>query len=84
MTEDTKRVVGTGIAVITAVVGSAVAVIAVVVTLTGGIRADLQDMNRRLEGFDNRLRAVEIAFGKIARSLETLERLHLPTPPADQ
>lgn len=84
MTKDTKWVVGTGIAVITAVVGSAVAVIAVVVTLTGGIRADLRDMNRRLKGFDNRLRAVEIAFGKIAQSLETLERLHLPTPPADQ
>ena len=82
MSDDTKWIVGTGIAVITAVVGSAVAVTAVAVTLTGNVRADLRDMNNRLDGFDARLRAVEMAFGKVARSLETLERLHLPTPPA--
>ena len=83
MTNDAKWIVGTGIAIITAIVGAAVAVIAVVVTLTGDVRADLQDMNNRLDGFDARLRAVEIAFGKVAQSLETLERLHLP-PPAGQ
>ena len=84
MTNDAKWIVGTGIAIITAIVGSAVAVTAVVVTLTGDIRTDLRDMNNRLDGFDARLRAVEIAFGKVAQSLETLERLHLPTPPAGQ
>ena len=84
MISDAKWIVGAGIAIITAIVGSAVAVTAVVVTLTGDIRADLRDMNNRLDGFDARLRAVEIAFGKVAQSLETLERLHLPTPPAGQ
>ncbi len=36
-----------------------------------GVRTDL----RR---FDDRLRAVEIAFGQVDQRLETLERLHLP------
>ena len=45
---------------------------AVEMNLTG-VRTDL----RR---FDDRLRAVEIAFGKVDQRLETLERLHLPGP----
>ena len=76
MAVDTKWIVGTGVAIIASVVGSAVAVIAVAVTLVGDVRADL----RRL---DDRLRAVEIAFGKVDQRLETLERLHLPTPEAN-
>ena len=37
-------------------------------------------------GFDNRLRAVEIGFGKVDQRLETLERTLLPPapPPLDQ
>ena len=77
MAADTKRVVGTGVAIIASVIGSAVAVIAVVVTLVGDARADLRRM-------DDRWRAVEIAFGKVDQRLETLERLHLPTPEADE
>ncbi len=43
----------------------------------GGVRTDL----RRL---DDRLRAVEVEFGKVEQRLSTLERLHLPSPePAD-
>ena len=43
----------------------------------GGLRTDL----RRL---DDRLRTVEVEFGKVEQRLSTLERLHLPTPnPAD-
>ena len=74
---DTKWIVGTGVAIIASVVGSAVAVIAVVVTLVGDVRADLRRM-------DDRLRAVEVAFGKVDQRLETLERLHLPTPEANE
>ena len=77
MTVDTKWIVGTGAAIIASVVGSAVAVIAVVVTLVGDVRADLRRM-------DDRLRAVEVAFGKVDQRLETLERLHLPTPEANE
>ena len=57
MTNNTKWVIGTGVAVITAIVASAVAVIAVVVTTAGDIRADLRDirtdllaMNARMDG----------------------------------
>lgn len=82
MSSDAKWIVGTGVAIITAIVASAVAVIAVVVTMIGDVRADLRDVNARLDGFDSRLRAVEVAFGKVDQRLETLERLHLPTPPA--
>jgi len=77
MAVDTKWIVGTGVAIIASVVGSAVAVIAVAVTLVGDVRADLRRM-------DDRLRAVEIAFGKVDQRLETLERLHLPTPQANE
>ena len=77
MVPDTKWIVGTGVAIIASVIGSAVAVIAVVVTLVGDVRADLRRM-------DDRLRAVEVAFGKVDQRLETLERLHLPTPDADE
>ncbi len=77
MTVDTKWIVGTGVAIIASVVGSAVVVIAVVVTLVGDVRADLRRM-------DDRLRAVEVAFGKVDQRLETLERLHLPTPEANE
>ena len=77
MAVDTKWIVGTGVAIIASVVGSAVAVIAVAVTLVGDVRADLRRM-------DDRLRAVEIAFGKVDQRLETLERLHLPTPEANE
>ena len=84
MTGEAKWIAGTGIAIITAILGSAVAVIAVTVTLVGDVRADLRDVNARLDGFDTRLRAVEVAFGKVDQRLETLERLHLPTPPAGE
>ena len=84
MTNDTKWIVGTGIAIITTIVGSAVAVIAVVVTLSGDIRADLRDVNARMDGLDARLRAVEVALGKIEQLVETLQRLHLPAPPAGE
>ena len=38
----------------------------------------------RLDGFDERLRAIEVAFGKIDQRLATLERALLPSaPPSD-
>ncbi len=54
----------------------------------GGIRTDLRvqiaAVQEDLRRMDDRLRAVEVEFGKIDQRLATLERLHLPTPdPAD-
>ena len=77
MSNDTKWIIGTGVAVIASVVGSAVAVIAVVVTLVGGVREDVRRLDTRLDGFDTRLRNVEIAFGKVDQRLLTLERILL-------
>ncbi|MCY4661956.1 MAG: hypothetical protein OXF93_19435 [Acidobacteria bacterium] len=60
------------------------AVIAVVLTLVGGVRADLRAVHERLDRLDDRLRAVEIAFGKVDQRLLTIERIVLPAPdPAD-
>ena len=95
MSGDTKTLLVT---VAASAVGSAVAVIAVVLTLVGGVRADLRDVrsdlrdvradvravHERLDRFDDRLRAVEIEFGKVAQRLLTIERVVLPArDPAD-
>jgi hypothetical protein len=54
----------------------------------GGVRTDLRvqiaSVQEDLRRMDDRLRAVEVEFGKVDQRLATLERLHLPTPdPAD-
>ena len=51
--------------------------------LRSDVRADISDVRGDLARMDDRLRAVEISFGKVDQRLATLERLHLPTPPAD-
>ena len=88
MDNGTKWIVGTGVAIITAIVGSAVAVVAVVVTLAGDIRADLRDVRADLrdvrasvDSLDARLRAVEVGFGKVDQRLLTIERVVLPPSP---
>ena len=48
--------------------------------LSADIAADVTTSGR----MDDRLRAVEIAFGKVDQRLETLERLHLPGPDAGE
>ncbi len=63
------------------------AVIALSVQI-GGVRTDLRvqiaAVQEDLRRMDDRLRAVEVEFGKVDQRLATLERLHLPTPdPAD-
>ena len=73
MSSDTK-------ALLAAIVGSTVAVIAVVVTLFAGLRSDIAEVRNDLRRLDDRLRAVEIEFGKVDQRLATLERLHLPAP----
>ena len=88
MSRDTKTLVVT---VVASEVGSTVAVLAVVLTLLGDVRADLRDVradvravHERLDRFDDRLRAVEIEFGKVAQRLLTIERVVLPArDPAD-
>ena len=61
MTNDTKWIVGTGVAVMASVIGSTVAIIAVVVTLVGGVRDDMDgmrdDMHAAVEGLRDDMHA---------------------------
>ena len=47
-----------------------------------GLSARIDRIETRLGGFDERLRNVEIAFGKVDRRLLTIERVVLPGPDA--
>ena len=46
------------------------------------IRADVRDVRADMRRLDDRLRAVEIAFGKVDQRLLTLERILIPDPGA--
>ena len=48
----------------------------------GTVRAEIAVIRDDLRRVDDRLRAVEIAFGKVDQRLETQERLHQPAPRA--
>ena len=49
-------------------------------TVKADLSAEIADVRTDLRRMDDRLRAVEIAFGKVDQRLETLERLHRPAP----
>ena len=89
VSSDTKWIIGTVIGAVVAMTGVVVSVMAI---LIGGVNARIDDVNIRISGLetdvrsmDDRLRAVEIAFGKVDQRLETLERAILPaaSPPAN-
>ena len=67
VTSDTKAIIGT-------IVGTGIAVIAVVVTLVGGVRADMRDMRATTQGFDRRLDAVEVTLARVEQRLSTVEQ----------
>ena len=49
------------------------------------VRADVRDLRADHVRFEQRLDAVEVAFGKVEQRLETLERVILPSrEPADE
>lgn len=82
MSTDTKWIIGTIVGAIVAMTGVVVSVMAI---LIGGVNARIDRLEADVRGLDGRLRAVEIAFGKVDQRLETLERAILPAaaPPAD-
>ena len=49
-----------------------------------GLSARMDRIETRLDGMDERLRNVEIAFGKVDQRLLTIERVVLPGPDAGQ
>ena len=56
------------------------AVVVEIATVKADLSADNADIRNDLRRMDDRLRAVEIAFGKVDQRLETLEGLHRPAP----
>ena len=51
-----------------------------IATVKADLSAEITMVRGDLRRVDDRLRAVEIAFGKVDQRLATLERLHLPGP----
>ena len=43
-------------------------------------RMEATDVDTRMEGFDGRLRGVEVALGRVDQRLLVIERVVLPTP----
>ena len=54
-----------------------------IATVKADLSNEIADIRTDLRRMDDRLRAVEIAFGKVDQRLETLERLHRPAPEPD-
>ena len=55
-----------------------------VASVKADLTAEIAVVRDGVRRMDDRLRAVEIAFGKVDQRLETLERLHLPGPDAGE
>ena len=71
-------IVGTGLAVVTIVV-------AVLSMSIAGVNTRIDDLRDDVRSMDERLRAVEVGFGKVEQRLDTIERAILPrVQPADQ
>ncbi len=70
-------IVGTG-------VGLAVLLTGVMYALIGGVNTRIDDLRDDVRGMDARLRAVEVALGKVDQRLLTIERTVLPVPGAGE
>jgi hypothetical protein len=85
MSTDTKWIIGTGIAVITATVGTGGVLAGLMLTQISGVNAriddlrdDMREIRATLERFDARLDAIEVALAKLDQRLLTIERIVLP------
>jgi Tfp pilus assembly protein PilN len=81
---DAKAIIGTILAVAVALGGLLSGQIAGVNARIGDLANQISEMRTDIRRIDDRLRVVEVAFGKVDQRLETLERLHLPAPDADE
>ena len=75
MSNGTKWIVGTGVAINTTIVGSAV--VAVVVTLVGDVRADLRDvrgdLTTQIDGVNARIDDVRADLRDVRDGMESLD-----------
>lgn len=66
------------------IIGTILAAAVALSVQMAGLRTEQAEMRTDLRRMDDRLRAVEVEFGKVGQRLATLERLLLPAPnPAD-
>ena len=87
MSNDTKWLVGTAV-VLAGLLSAQIAGVNARVddlrtdltTQIAGVNARMDRIEARLDGFDQRLRNVEIAFGRVDQRLLTIERIILPAP----
>ena len=98
MSTDTKWIIGTGIAVITAIVGTGGVLAGLLLTQIGGVNAriddlrddmsdvrdDMREIRATLERFDARLDAIGVALAKLDQHLLTIERIVLPAAPSGE
>ena len=93
MSTGTKWIIGTGVAIITAIVGTGAVLAGLLLTSIAGVNSRLDDidsnLNSRIDDLDDstngriddtRLRNVEIALGKVDQRLLIIECFVLATP----
>ena len=81
---EVRWIIGTILAVAVIIIGGFTMVNIRISDLAATVAELRDDMREDHRGFDNRLRAVEIGFGKVDQRLETLERAIIPSaPPAE-
>ena len=80
MSNDTKWIVGTALVLAGLLSAQIAGVNARIDDLRAGVNARIDRIETRLDGLDERLRNVELAFGKVDQRLLTIERIILPAP----
>ena len=81
---EVRWIIGTILAVAVIIIGGFTMVNIRISDLAATVAELRDDMREDHRGFHNRLRAVEIGFGKVDQRLETLERAIIPSvPPAE-
>ena len=78
MGQDTKWTIATGLGVVAAILAAATLVTARIDDVRADIRESRAVFGERLDGLDERLRAVEVAVAKVDQRLLTIERVVLP------
>ncbi len=78
--KNTQWLLGMGFTLAVLILGQGYLVNARIDALQGELRTGLAEIRADIRSLDDRLRAVEVAFGKVEQRLETLERVILPTP----
>ncbi len=81
---EARWIIGTMVAVAVIIVGGFTMMNVRISDLAADVAELREDMREDHRRFDDRLRAVEIGFGKVEQRLETLERAVIPSAaPAD-